>query len=114
MNIEINQKFAPKDTGVLAGGALLVTPPINDDYYLARVPLDGNAIVCFPKFTTIGIGFQKEDDDWNTNLPYRCDAEEIWNHIKKNKGKGRITKQQGIAAIKLLQEYAAKLMEERK
>lgn len=111
MNIEINAKFAPTDTPIKYGNStVLITPPLDEDYYLARVPLGSNAIQCFPKFTTIGIGFAKEKD-WNTNLPYRCDAEEIWEHIKHNKGDKRITKAQGIAAIKVLQEYARSLME---
>ena len=42
------------------------------------------AIVGFPKFSTIGIGFMVEDD-WNTNLPYQSGAKKIWEHIKHNR-----------------------------
>lgn len=65
---------------------VLVTPPIGEDYWIMRVPVsDKQAVVCFPKFFTIGIGFQNETD-WNTNLPYTGDAEDIFRHIAHNKG----------------------------
>lgn len=114
MNIEINAKFAPTDRPIpiINGGTVLLTPPLDADYYLARVSFDKNAIQCFPKFTTIGIGFAKEED-WNTNLPYSSSAETIWEHIKHNKGGARITKKQGIAAIQALQDYARSLLAER-
>jgi len=62
---------------ILAGGAIMMTPPINDEWWLFRVKLsDEQAVVGFPKFGTIGIGFAKEDD-WNTNLPYTCDTDTV-------------------------------------
>lgn len=111
MQLELNAKFAPKDRPLTLGNHTVhLCPPLTEDYYLARVRLGTNAIQCFPKFTTIGIGFAKEKD-WNTNLPYTSSAETIWNHIKHNKADKSITKAQGIAAINLLQEYAASLRE---
>jgi hypothetical protein len=112
MNLEVNAKFAPKDRPIQVGAAaqVLITPPLDEDYWLARVPLGDNAIVCFPKFTTIGIGFQRETD-WNTNLPYSCSAEMIWEHIKHNKADKRIRKPQALKAIKVVQEYARALKE---
>ena len=75
--------------------------------WIARVPLtDTQAIIAFPKFGTIGIGFEKETD-WNTNLPYSCDYLEIYNHIKHNKGDTRIRKAKCLDAIRALQTYAA-------
>lgn len=62
------------------GGVIMITPALNEDYWAYRVRLsEKQAIVGFPKFGTIGIGFAVEDDDWNTNLPYSgCSAEEIF------------------------------------
>lgn len=111
MNLQINQAFAPTDRPFVSssGAMVLVTPPLDEHYWLARVALGNNAIVCFPKFSTIGIGFQHEADDWNTNLPYTSDAVAIWDHIKCNKGDKRITRAAGIAAIRVVQEYARSL-----
>ena len=65
-------------------GAVLITPPINEDYWAYRVKLnDRQAVVGFPKFGTIGIGFAVEDD-WNTNLPYTCQTIEIVSHLWHN------------------------------
>ena len=64
---------------------VLVTPPITDDYWKYRVRVaDGQAVVGFPKFGTIGVGFA-EEEDWNTNLPYTMDADSIRRHIWHNR-----------------------------
>jgi hypothetical protein len=104
--VEISSKqFIEQELNLENKAFVLVTPPINEDYWLFRVPLtEKQAIVAFPKFSTIGIGFQVEGADWNTNLPYGCPAEEIYEHIKENKGDNKITKQRCIKAIKLLQK----------
>lgn len=100
MHIEYNSTKV-EDTGNL--GRVMITPPIDENYWLMRVPLsDKQAIVCFPKFMQMGIGFQHEED-WNTNLPSTCDAERIFNHIKHNKGDDTIPDDDCLAAIKLLQ-----------
>lgn len=84
-------------------GAALLTPPIDEDYWAYRVRLtDTQAIVAFPKFFTVGIGFAREED-WNTNLPYTCDAEEIFQHIEHNKGDDAISDEDCIAAIRMIQ-----------
>lgn len=90
------------------GGTICITPPIGEDFWMARVPLgQGQAVVCFPKFLTIGIGFQKETD-WNTNLPYTSSAGEIYDHIKHNKGpRCKATRADCLFAIEMLQEFAA-------
>lgn len=94
------------------GVKVMVTPDINEDYWMMRVAVSKKqAIVCFEKFGTVGIGFQVEDADWNTNLPWLFDAEEIYNHIKANKGQKHITRQKCVDAIKLLQGYIAAYLE---
>lgn len=88
------------------GGTVHFTPPLSEEFWWARVPLGkSQAVVCFPKFTTIGIGFQHETD-WNTNLPYTEPAEEIFDHIKHNKGRCRADRETCLRAIRLLQEWA--------
>jgi hypothetical protein len=67
-----------------AGGAVVMTPPIDETYWAYRVRLtDRQAVVGFPKFGTIGIGFAAEQD-WNTNLPYTCQTIDIVSHIWHN------------------------------
>jgi hypothetical protein len=61
------------------------------------------AIIAFPKFSGIGIGFEKEETEWNANLPYNCSELQIYNHIKCNKFYKEIKKEHCIAAIKMLQ-----------
>lgn len=104
MHIEYNSREV-KDPGNM--GNVLVTPPIGEDYWTMRVPLSAKqAIVCFPKFGTVGIGFQNEED-WNTNLPYTSPAETIFEHIAHNKGDDAILDSDCIAAIKMLQMAVA-------
>ena len=87
-----------------AGGVVMVTPPLDEDFWVVRVPVsDKQAVVAFPKFGTIGIGFQHEED-WNTNLPYRCPTEQIAKHIMHNKGDDSVPEQRVHEAIALVQE----------
>ena len=91
-------------------GVAMVTPPIDEDYWKFRVRLsDTQAIVGFPKFGTIGVGFAREED-WNTNLPYTCDAAEIYDHIDHNKGDDSVSREDCIAAIELVREAATALL----
>lgn len=112
MELQVNAKCEDQTANLnVAGIAFMLTPPIGEDYWLFRVPLsDEQAIVGFHKFGTIGIGFQREDD-WNTNLPYSCDAAEIFDHISHNKGDDSISDESCIEAIKLVQEAAKRLRE---
>ena len=108
MNVEFNERFAQANTSLRlpSGGGVMFTPPIDENYWLWRVRLsDTQAIVGFPKFMTIGIGFQREED-WNTNLPYTCPAGEIFDHISHNKGDDAIPDSACIAAIELVQQAA--------
>lgn len=112
LQMQMNSKFKEADTSIKSGkSVIMITPPLDEDYWLFRVPLsDKQAIVGFPKFGTIGIGFQHEDYDWNTNFPYQCDALEIFNHIKDNKGDETIPDEDCIKAIQMIQLQARLLM----
>lgn len=88
-------------------GRLLLTPPIDEDYWTYRVRLsETQAIVGFPKFHQIGIGFAVEED-WNTNLPSQSETEAIFQHIKRNKGDESIADEDVREAIRLVQAAAA-------
>jgi hypothetical protein len=108
MNVEVNAAFVKaKDSFPVETGLLLVTPPLNEDYWMYRVLLKhGQAIVAFPKFGTIGCGFAKETD-WNTNLPIDVPAEQIYAHIKHNKKYRDITSAQCIDAINAIKKVIA-------
>lgn len=107
MQVEYNNNVV-KSNGNLGNG-VLITPPINEDFWMMRVKVsDHQAVVCFPKFGTIGIGFQHEED-WNTNLPYTSEAKAIFNHIAHNKGDDNITDESCVAAIEALQGAIAEL-----
>lgn len=89
------------------GGVIAVTPPLNESFWAYRVVLtESQAVVGFPKFSTIGIGFADEED-WNTNLPWTSNAEEIAAHIADNKGDDAITDEDVVAAIRLIQAAVA-------
>lgn len=103
--VELNPEFAQaSDVVNIGANQVAVTPPIGEDYWLARVKLlRGQAIVCFPKFFTVGCGFAQETD-WNTNLPLRTEAKKIFAHIKHNKKFSAIKDADCIEAIELLQK----------
>ncbi len=113
MKVEMNSNFRESNTSFIGVGdnLIMVTPPIEGNYWKFRVPLtDKQAIIAFPKFFTMGIGFQVEDADWNTNLPYTKPAEEIYNHIQKNKGDDSITEEMCIEAIGMIQDILKKVI----
>lgn len=88
-------------------GPAILTPPIDEDYWTYRVRLsDKQAVVGFPKFGTVGIGFAVEDYDWNVNLPYQSGTEEIFQHIQKNKGDDAISDDDVREAIRMVQRAA--------
>ncbi len=100
MELEIRDQ--ENETAVV--GPLMFTPMVDEDYWQYRVRLsDIQAILGFPKYSTIGIGFAIEED-WNTNLPYTCETEEIFNHVKHNKGDDAISDEDCIEAIRMIQE----------
>ena len=115
--LEINEKYKglspiiqiSKDT------ALILTPPINKDYWAFRVKLHKDqAILAFTKFGPLcfAIGFAIEDEDWNTNLLYSNNPERIYSHILENKKYDEITKEMCIEAIILIQKYIMSFLPE--
>lgn len=93
-------------------GIVMMTPSIDEEYWSYRVVLSENqAILGFPKFTTIGIGFAVEED-WNTNLPYTSDAERIFDHISHNKGDDSIPDAHCVQAILMIQDAVREDREE--
>jgi len=113
MHVEVNSKFVKADDSLFEG-AILITPPLDADYWLFRVTLtDQQAVVAFPKFGVIGIGFQHEED-WNTNLPSNCEAGEIADHIWHNRGDDTISREALVEAIELLRRAAEDYARQRK
>ena len=105
MTLVLETKDQENRTPVIGG--LMLTPALDEDYWLFRVRLsDAQAVVGFPKFGTIGVGFAVEED-WNTNLPYTCSAEEIAKHIGHNKGDDAISDADVLAAIELVRDAAS-------
>lgn len=112
LTLEVNQKFIDGDkNNVLLFGKIpaMITPPLDEDYWQFRVMVnDEQAIIGFPKFGTIGIGFAKEDD-WNTNLPYSYSTQTLWEHIKVNKYFASIPDERCLKAIKMVQKVATEM-----
>jgi hypothetical protein len=105
MELVLERQAQEDETTVMKkdGSAVLLAPMIHSDYWLYRVRLsDEQAIVGFPKFGMIGIGFAVEED-WNTNLPALTPAEQILAHIGRNKGDDGIDDADVLAAIRLVQ-----------
>ena len=111
MNLILETKEQPNKSPMKnqAGHLIMMTPPISEDYWLYRVAVgDNQAIIGFPKFNVIGIGFQIEED-WNTNLPKSEGAEAILNHIWHNRGKGNDGpefRERCLQAIRMIQTAA--------
>ena len=109
MELILERKNQPNQTGVVPLGeksAALITPPIDEDYWEYRVQVTPEqAVVGFPKYVTIGIGFAVEEGSWNTNLPYNYDAERIAKHIDINRPKG-LRRATVVKAIRLIQAAA--------
>lgn len=108
--LRLEVKETPDTTGFYGGDSgpvVMVTPTIGEDYWIFRVPVsDSQAVIGFEKFGTVGIGFQVEEEDWNTNLPYTSDAAKILNHIRRNKGDDSISDDVCLEAIRLVQDAA--------
>ena len=108
LELQINARGVNDKSRALEGTGVMITPPIDENFWLLRVPVsEKQAIVGFPKFNVIGVGFQVETD-WNTNLPFTFDADRIYEHIEQNKGDGTISRQTCITAIRMIQERAAR------
>lgn len=111
--MELEIKETPDTTVVFdtPKGVVMLTPSIGEDYFIFRVKLsDTQAVLGFEKFGTVGIGFAQEED-WNTNLPYTCSAQEILDHIRHNKGDDAISDDDVLEAIELVQAAARRFKE---
>lgn len=92
-----------KDNTRIPGTNLYVSHG-SDGNWSYRVKLTKKqSIIGFKKFGTVGIGFSEEVDG-NTNLPISCSTEEIYNHIKENKGDKKIRKEHCLKAINLIKD----------
>jgi len=113
--VEYKKGFEPsKDTFRVGRVVVMMTPAITEDYWIMRVKVFRNqAIVAFPKFGLICVGFAQESD-WNTNLPYQTPAERLYQHIEVNKKYKTLTKERCIEAIKMLQCACANYEKEQK
>lgn len=88
-------------------GPLSLTPAVSGDYWSYRVRLtEKQAVLGFPKFYTVGIGFAVEDD-WNTNLPHSCNVHQILDHIWHNAGDPSIKRDDVLDAIAMIQNAVA-------
>lgn len=108
MDLVLETRTEENGTPVIKADGMEVafTPPIGEDYWSYRVRLsDKQAVVGFPKFSTIGIGFAVEKD-WNTNLPYHVPVEKLFQHIKHNKGSRKIKDADVRRAIEMIQTAA--------
>ena len=107
LTLEINQSQLPTEAvDSLAKSGMLLTPPLDEHFWLYRVAVsEKQAIVGFPKFGVVGVGFQHEED-WNTNLPSSADAAELYEHISHNRKAGGDCppKQRCLDAIRLIQQ----------
>lgn len=109
MDLVLQVKDQANKTPISASGGsvLMMTPPIGEGYWRFRVQVSPNqAIIGFPKFSSLAIGFEVEDD-WNTNLPSSGEAEGILRHIWHNRGEGNDGdefRQRCLEAIKMIQE----------
>jgi len=105
--LEVNDQDFP-NKGIIGDGRIMITPPIDENYWYFRVRLNdtGQAIVGFPKFSTIGIGFAQEREDWNCNLPFTCSPYTIFHHIAQNKGDEGIQEATCIEAIEMVRMAA--------
>lgn len=105
LTLHLERRDQPDETGTAGGGAIMFTPPVGEDYWEYRVAVsEGQAVIGFPKFGTIGIGFAVEEG-WNTNLPFTMPAGQIYGHIAHNAG-AEFDRADIIAAIELIQAAA--------
>jgi hypothetical protein len=104
--LQLERKNQPNETGVLAGGLVMMTPNICPEYWEYRVVLSPyQAVLGFPKFGTVGIGFADEED-WNTNLPYGIRTAITVRHICHNAGGDSITPVMIAEAVELVRRAA--------
>jgi hypothetical protein len=106
MELILEVRDQGNETAVIgdSASAVALTPLPGEDYWSHRVRLsDTQAVLGFPKFSTIGIGFAVEEADWNTNLPFHCPTDQILDHILDNKGDEEIADADVREAIRMIQ-----------
>lgn len=114
LELEFREFHGGKSTFKSGNHTIMMTPMIDEDYWTFRVKLhEDQAVVAFPKFGTMGIGFAIEED-WNTNLPFQCKTVNICKHILKNKKYEQITEYQIKRAIRILQKACEYYMKHEK
>lgn len=102
MDLTLEIREQANETTVV--GPMMLTPLVHDDYWSYRVKLsESQSVIGFPKFTTFGIGFAAEED-WNSNLNFVRPAEQIWQHIRHNKGDDAIADDDCREAIRMIQQ----------
>jgi hypothetical protein len=113
--VEYKEGFQPSKDCIDTGKVIIMfTPAINKDYWIMRIKLYKNqALVAFPKFGLIGVGFAIESD-WNTNLPYQTSPQRLYEHIKVNKKYDQLTRERCIEGLKLLQAACKQYEKEKK
>lgn len=114
--LEVNQNSIDMEagSGFIGKIPVMVTPPIDEDFWQFRVHLQHDQyIVAFPKFGMIGIGFAQEEK-WNINMHHEYKAEQIFDWIKINKFYASIPDELCIAAIKLVQQATKEYMNAQK
>jgi hypothetical protein len=85
-----------------AVGEIFMSPVVEEEYWSYRVRLSATqAVVGFPKYSGIGIGFAVEED-YNVNLPYSTHESDIFWHIIRNKGDDSIPDDDVRAAISMI------------
>jgi hypothetical protein len=100
-DLTLERREQPNRT--LEMGPLSLAPDVDEDYWSYRVRLTPvQSVLGFPKFGTIGVGFAQEED-WNTNLPFICETDDIVKHIAHNRGDESITRADITAAVSLIQ-----------
>lgn len=105
MELTLERRTEANRTAVV--GPVSVSPSVDEDYWAYRVRLsDTQAVLGFPKHSTVGIGFAVEED-WNSNLPFTCGTTEIFEHIRHNKGDDAIEDDAVVAAIRMIREAVA-------
>jgi len=102
-----------KDPNVIKvkGETVYASPHGGANNWLFRVKVsDAQAVIGFRKHFTIGIGFMAETDK-NTNSPYECATDYIYDHIRVNKGDDLIPDERCIKAIRLIRTAAKNWMD---
>ncbi len=116
MNLVLEYNSSCVDKTIICSSdqfSFIMTPSINgNEDWLFRVKVsDKQAIISFPKLSTLGVGFAQENKDWNRNLPCTCETQTVWNHIKGNKGDDSISDQDCVEAIKIVCEASRQYLE---